>query len=220
MTAKVITVFNSKGGVGKTTVAMNLAGTLGRRGAKVLVVDMDRQGTSTRWVSQAPDEKEFPAQVTNLHQLGGKMHRELRNKLPDFDYVIVDCPPAIESPAPSSALLVSDLAIIPFSPSVPDMWAVDLVSSLIDQAMITNENLITRMLATQRIRSAIGDNVIAALRECTGQQLFETSIPQLAAFRECISLGGTVHDVPRSERAVKCMESLADEVVLLLNSEE
>lgn len=220
MTAKVITVFNSKGGVGKTTVSMNLAGSLARRGFKVLVVDMDRQGTSTSWVSQAADEKDFPAQVANLHQLGGKVHRELKKKLPDFDYIVVDCPPAIESPAPSSALLVSDLSIVPFNPSVPDLWAVTKTDALLEQAMVINETLKARLLATQRIRSAIGDDVIAALTQCTTQKMFETSIPQLAAFRECVSVGGTVHDVPRSTRAVECIESLTDEVLALLNSEE
>ena len=55
--AKIIAVVNQKGGPGKSTVAMVLAGTLGRRGSKVLVVDADsEQGSATRWAASASDE--------------------------------------------------------------------------------------------------------------------------------------------------------------------
>lgn len=219
MLAKIVTVFNSKGGCGKTTVAMNIAGALGRRGFKVLVVDMDRQGTATRWFAQAKDGKEFPAQVSNLHALGGTVHRELRNKIKDFHFVIVDCPPAIESAAPSSALLVSDMAIIPFIPSVPDMWAVSDVDQLVERARITNESLKARLLATQKIRSSIGDDVIFALQESTGLELMSSSLRQLAAFRECIDIGGTVHDVARAGKAIADIESLANEILEVLGME-
>lgn len=41
MSAKIVTVFNQKGGCGKTTVSMHIAGTLGLRGNKTLLVDME-----------------------------------------------------------------------------------------------------------------------------------------------------------------------------------
>ncbi len=63
MTAKVITVFNQKGGCGKTTITMSLAGALTFRGYSCLVVDMDPQGTASRWASAAPEERPFPASV-------------------------------------------------------------------------------------------------------------------------------------------------------------
>ncbi|MHC5730941.1 MAG: AAA family ATPase, partial [Nostoc sp.] len=56
MTAKIIAVVNQKGGSGKTTVSMQLAGAIARRSNKVLVVDADPQGTATRWAASALDE--------------------------------------------------------------------------------------------------------------------------------------------------------------------
>ena len=61
MPAKLIAVFNQKGGCAKTMTTMQLAGTMGLRGMKILVVDMDRQGTSVIWSAHAEKEKPFPA---------------------------------------------------------------------------------------------------------------------------------------------------------------
>src|ERR1700731_1948435 len=146
MVAKVITVFNQKGGCGKTTVSMQLAGALGLRGHKVLVVDMDEQGTATRWASQAPDENPFPATLSNLAAMGGKMHREIRSQIGDYDYIVIDCPPAVHSPSPSSAMLVSDLALIPVVPAPADIWAVVAAKQLAAHAQATNELLRVRLI--------------------------------------------------------------------------
>lgn len=220
MVAKIITIFNSKGGVGKTTCAMNIAGTLGRRGSKVLLVDMDRQGTASRWFSYAPEEKEFPATITNLSHCGATVHREVRKHVPDYDYIVIDCPPAIDSPAPSSALLISDLAIAPFVPSVPDMWAIEDLSELVDRAKITNEALQVRLLATQKIRSAVGAKVIETLEEkLPTVPLMETSLRQLSAYREAVGMGGTVHDVPRGGQAVEEIEKIVDECLAIMAGE-
>lgn len=220
MTAKIITVFNSKGGCGKTTCSVNIAGTLGRRGAKVLLVDVDRQGTSSRWIGFAPEDKPFPATVANLSQCGPTLHREVRKFANDFDYIVIDCPPAIDSPAPSSALLISDLALSPFVPSVPDMWAIEDLSELVERAKISNEDLQVRLLPTQKIRSALGTKVIEILGEKVPDvPLMASALKQLTAYREAVGLGGTVHDVPRSEQAVAEVEQLVDECLAIMAGE-
>src|SRR2546423_12417101 len=97
MAAKIIAVVNQKGGSGKTTLSMQLAGSLARRGSKVLVVDADPQGTATRWAASADDEKPFPASVVGLSAASTKVHREVRKFVPDYQYIIIDCPPAADS---------------------------------------------------------------------------------------------------------------------------
>jgi chromosome partitioning protein len=109
MPAKIISVVNQKGGSGKTTLSMQLAGALARRGNKVLVVDADPQGTATRWAASADDEKPFPASVVGLSAASTKVHREVKKFVDDYQYVIIDCPPAADSPVPQSALLIADL---------------------------------------------------------------------------------------------------------------
>lgn len=60
---KTFTVSNAKGGTGKTTSAVNLAGALAERGHRVLLVDMDPQGTATTWLLGNPDLGDRPARA-------------------------------------------------------------------------------------------------------------------------------------------------------------
>ncbi|MBV9226823.1 MAG: ParA family protein, partial [Acidobacteriaceae bacterium] len=125
MRAKIVSLVNQKGGCGKTTISMHIAGALASRrgGKKVLVVDADPQGTATRWAASASDEDPFPASVVGLAAANTKVHREVRKFVNDYDFIIIDCPPAADSPVPQSALLITDVALVPVIPSPPDLWA-------------------------------------------------------------------------------------------------
>ena len=149
MTAKIIAVVNQKGGAGKTTITMNLAGSLANRGHKVLVVDADPQGTATRWAASASEEKLFPASVIGLSAANTKVHQEVKKFIGDYDWIIIDCPPAADSPIPQSALLIADLAIVPLIPSPLDMWAAVGIRKVIQNVASINETLQTRLVFNQ-----------------------------------------------------------------------
>ena len=133
MAARIISIGNQKGGVGKSTVTMQLAGSLTRRGYKVLVVDADEQATATKWASMS-DIEPFPATVVGLAATGSKLHRELQKFVDQYEYILVDCPPSVSAPTPQSAFLVSDLVLIPTRPSLADIWAVQETLKLIERA--------------------------------------------------------------------------------------
>src|SRR5215210_3084198 len=155
MPAKIISVVNQKGGSGKTTLSMQLAGSLARRGNKVLVVDADPQGTATRWSASPYDEKPFPASVVGLSAASTKVHREVKKFVPDYQYIVIDCPPAADSPVPQSALLVADLALVPVIPSPPDLWAAVGIRKVIENAGDINEQLQARLVVNQ-LQSNVG----------------------------------------------------------------
>src|SRR5271165_6350051 len=87
-----IAVANQKGGCGKTTACMNLAGGLARAGYKVLVVDADPQGSATKWRNMS-EESRLPFQLVAMAT--ASIHRELpaiiRNA--SYEVVLIDCPP-------------------------------------------------------------------------------------------------------------------------------
>ncbi|TXG96413.1 MAG: ParA family protein, partial [Zoogloea sp.] len=64
--AKVVTVLSQKGGAGKSTLTMQLAGGLVRKGLRVVVIDLDPQETALRWSHAAPEGTPFPATVIQL----------------------------------------------------------------------------------------------------------------------------------------------------------
>jgi len=217
VSAKIITVFNQKGGAGKTTVSVNLAGCLGLRGVKVLIADMDEQNTATRWVGQADETHPFPAAIMNLAALDGRMHIEIKKQINSYDYIIVDCPPAVHTQAPMSALLISDLAIIPIVPSPADLWAAVMAKELANRARGLNETLHVRVLANavQR-RTSLARDTIEILGEDNEIPLMRTIIGSRSAFRECQAIGATVHRVPGAKEAVAELESLTDEILSIL----
>lgn len=217
MPAKVVTIFNQKGGCGKTTMTIQLAGTMALRGFRTLVVDMDDQSTATRWASQAPDEEPFPAATMNLAAMGGKVHREIRNFLDNYEFIFIDCPPAALSPSPSSAMLISDLAIIPIVPAPADMWASVAAKKLALTAQATNEQLQIRVLPNMVQKNTnLARDTLDVLAEDDEIPLLKSWVGSRSAFRECQLTGSTVHKVAKNSAASKEVDKLADEVLEIL----
>ena len=217
MAARIITLVNQKGGVGKTTLTMHLAGELGRRGDRVLVADADPQGTATRWAAAAPDETPFPAAIAGLGRADTTLHRELRKYLTAFDWIVVDCPPSADSPISRSALLVSDLALVPVIPSPPDLWAGVAIRQVLDDVMAVNETLVARLVVNQRKPHTRLAARTQDLLPRYGIPVLATQIGDREAFRHAAAAGLTVADLPRARPAAAEIEAFTDKVVAIMN---
>jgi chromosome partitioning protein len=217
MPAHILTVVNHKGGVGKTTIVMQLAGTFARRGLKVLVVDADPQGTATRWAATAPDDSPFPAAVVSLSAAEGKVHREVAKFTDDYALILVDCPPAVDSHTPQSALLIADLALVPIIPSPPDLWAAVGIRQVIEHTRTVNSALQARLVLNGlEPRTALVKDVLDLLPEF-GITLAATTLHHRTAYRQAAVFGSTVHRLGRkAASAIAEVEALADEVWMVL----
>jgi chromosome partitioning protein len=217
MTAKIIAVCNQKGGSGKTTLSMQLAGALARRGGRVLVVDADPQGTATRWAATADDGKPFPASVVGLSAASGKVHREVKKFIDDYQYIIIDCPPAADSPVPQSALLIADLALVPIIPSPLDMWAAVGIRQVIENVGDVNESLKSRLVINQcQPNTSLAKEALEVLPEF-GIDLCKTYVHQRQVYRQAAVFGQTVYDFgSRATPAVEEIDALTTEILSLL----
>ncbi len=217
MLTRIISVANQKGGPGKSTVTMHLAGSLSRRGYKVLVADADPQGTASRWAASAHDEKPFPAPVVGLSKADSKIHREIQKFVGEYDFILVDCPAAADSPIPQSAFLVSDLALIPLIPSPPDLWASVAILQVVDNAATVNKNLTARLLMSQvQPKTRLATDVAMILSDF-GIPVCDAVICQRQVYRQCAADGLTVHDLGwRARDAVHEVEALTDEVLQIV----
>lgn len=218
MSAKIISVVNQKGGSGKTTLTMQLAGALARRGHKVLVVDADPQGTATRWAASAEDNKPFPAAVVGLSAASEKVHREVKKFVDDYEFIIIDCPPAADSPVPQSALLIADLALVPIIPSPLDMWAAIGIREVIRNMADINEDLRSRLVVNQcQPNTSLAKEAMDVLPEF-GIEVFRTYLRQRTVYRQSAVFGQTVHDFgSKATPAIDEIEAITDEVVMILN---
>ncbi|MFY9221198.1 MAG: ParA family partition ATPase [Blastocatellia bacterium] len=220
MVARIITVCNQKGGSGKTTVSMCLAGALASQGKKVLVVDADAQGTATRWAASAEENTTFPAAVIGLSAANAKVHREIKKFVNDYQYIIIDCPPAADSPVPQSALLVSDLAIVPVIPSPLDLWAAVGIREVINQVKTINENLEARLIVNQcQANTSLAKESLEILSEF-GIEVCHTKIGQRQVYRQIAIFGQTVNQLGKKAGiALDEINSLTKELLEIIHSE-
>ena len=198
MVAKVIVITNQKGGCGKTTITMNLAGAFGRQ-FKTLVIDGDPQGSSSRWAASSDDEKPFPCAIMSLANLDGKVNREVKKYLDDYEYIFIDCPPAIDNKFTASALLIANLAIVPVIPSPTDLWSAVGIQKLINSAMDFNESLKTKLLANMcQPNTSISREALELINEFEFSK-FNTDIYQRTAYRQSAAFGGSVLDLDNAK---------------------
>ena len=218
MTAKIIAVVNQKGGSGKTTLTMQLAGAISRRGHKVLVVDADPQGTATRWAASADDEKPFPASVIGLSAANAKVHREVKKFMDDYTCIIIDCPPAADSPVPQSALLIADLALVPLIPSPLDMWAAVGIRQVIQNVGDINDSLKSRLVLNQcQPKTTLTQESLEILPEF-GIDLAKSQIHHRQVYRQSAVFGQTVHDMgTKANAAIEEINKLMDEAMKIIN---
>lgn len=216
MAAKIITVFNQKGGAGKTMVSCNLAETLALRGKKSLLVDLDPQGTATIWASMASEEKPVKTTAINLSMMASSAHREIRKFVADYDYIVIDCPPAIQSVAPSVALLISDLAIIPVGGSGGNLWAIEEAKKLAATAVANNESLLIRTLPNMYQNVSIVKQVFQHLSMDEAVPMLKSRLGLRAAFKEAETTGQSVHTISGAKEASREMKAFTDEILELL----
>ena len=219
--SKIIALVNQKGGPGKTTITMHLAGTLARRGFKVLVVDADPQGTATRWAASAPDEAAFPTNIAGLAGADVKLHREVKKFFTDYDFIVIDCPPSADSLVSQSALLIADLGLVPVIPSPPDLWAGVAIRKVIEAASGVNEHLQARLLINQRKpNTRLAAKTLELLPEYR-IPLCRTQIGDREAYRHAAAYGQTVHDLgSKAAPAVREVEALTSEILSIMQPGE
>lgn len=216
MNTKIIAIVNQKGGCGKTTITMQLAGALGNDNKKVLVVDADPQGTATRWATNADDEKPFPATMSGLSAAGSKVHREVKKYIGEYEYILIDCPPAVDSPTPQSALMIADLALVPVIPSPADLWAAIGIQELIQRISDINETLVSRLVANMcQANTTVNEEALKIL-DSFGIDKLESRLCLRTAYRQSAIFGGTVFDIKGAEKATEEIKSLKKEVLSLL----
>src|SRR6187402_911240 len=120
---KTISFLNSKGGVGKTTLSINLARSLQLSDNRVSLIDADAQGNLRDWYSMNTTGLSY--KFADRKPLLLAAHKEAKDD--KFDYLVIDTPGKLLNIC-SNAISISDLVVIPLTPSPLDLWGtIDMI---------------------------------------------------------------------------------------------
>ncbi|MBV5261648.1 ParA family protein, partial [Synechococcus moorigangaii CMS01] len=157
----IISFLNQKGGVGKTTLSVNVAGCLARQGHRVLLIDADKQGSATTWASLREDA---PFQVVSMAR--ANMARDALKLAQDYDHTIIDGPPHAEEIA-RSCIVASDFVALPIEPSGLSTWASDLTVRQVKEAQEFKSTLKCGFVVSRKIgKTVIGRDIRNMAADC------------------------------------------------------
>ncbi len=208
----ILVVGNTKGGVGKTTLAVNLTIARALAGRDVLLVDGDEQGTAISFTELRTEQLGQPGYTAvSLH--GAAIRTQVRQLAPKYADVIIDVG-GRDTGSLRAALTVADTFLIPVQPRSFDLWAIDNIVALVREAREINERL--RVVAILNAADAQGsDNDTAAqqLSEADGIEYLPTSIGRRKAFPNAASAGRSVlEQASRDQRAVQELAAIVSAV--------
>lgn len=200
----IVTLTNSKGGVGKSTLAVSLAVEWSLRGRRVLVLDADPQGTALAWSELRAAEGLAGPTVLGV---GDNVRTVLLEVAGDWDVVLVDTA-GRQSKRVIAALRESDLVLMPCTPAGPDVWALSETIEVVREVQAIRSELRAAVVVNGTTATKLSNTA----REAVGQMGVDVaaSIARRTAIAEAITAGQSVVEREPKGAGASEIRALAD----------
>ena len=204
---------NTKGGVGKTTIALNLAITRALAGKDVWMVDGDRQGTAQTALTIRAESGRSPMVACSVYSDGATLRSQVQQQREKYDDIIIDAG-GRDSTALRAALVLSDLLVVPFSPRSLDVWALADISNLIAEARSVRDGLrAVAILNNADTQGSDNKDAIEALADYPELEFLDISVCRRKAIANAAGQGLAVSEMsPKDPKAVSEIASFYNSV--------
>ena len=224
---RIIAIANQKGGVGKTTTAINLSASLASLGKKVLAIDMDPQGNMSSGLGVDKNEVEKTVYDLIIGNIGIEIEligvdnkeyilRDEVNKVKEkYDFIIIDCPPAL-SMLTINAMTTSDSVLVPIQ---CEYYALEGLSQLIHTIELVQERLNPELeiegvvFTMYDARTNLSLQVVENVKDNLNQNIYKTIIPRNVRLAEAPSYGMPINLYDPKSKGTESYLLLAEEVI-------
>jgi chromosome partitioning protein len=206
----IVTVGGIKGGSGKTTVATNLACIAAGQGADVLLVDADNQETAFDFSNARKADNVSAPSYTCIKLTGAAVRTEVLAMKDKYDHVIIDAG-GRDTTSQRAALSISQNLLIPCKPRSFDLWAIENVAQLVDEARTINPKLTAQVFLNQTDPKGQGSenrDTADELMKFTGLTFLDAPLGSRKAFGHAASLGLSVVELPREHYNAKAVHEI------------
>ena len=190
----IICFSNQKGGVGKTTLTLSTAYEFRKLGYNVLVIDADPQASIMDWSDIR--EEPLPKGISIAAMAKKTIHRDLETLSKGYNCVIIDTPPRVTD-ITRSAIMASNIVVVPCTPSPYDVWATEETIDLIREAKIYHKSLISSFMLNRKLANTVISREVKEAIKSLGNDvsLLESEITQRVIFAEAANSGKVVQEI-------------------------
>ena len=211
----IVTVGNTKGGVGKTTIALNLAIARALQGRDVWLIDGDRQGSAQTAITIRAEAGKVPALSCAHYPDGSTLRSQVQQTGKKFDDVIIDAG-GRDSTALRAALILSDVLVIPFAPRSLDVWALHDIDNLVQEARAVRDGLrVVTMLNNADSQGHDNAYAAAAVADFPGMEYVQTPIRRRKPIANAAGRGMSVLEyTPKDQKSIDEVSALVHTVFM------
>lgn len=206
----IITLAHQKGGVGKSTIALNLYGYFHQSGLQTALVDIDPQGSISSFVDFAGADRFHLVRRKDFAN-----YADLLAKVQEFEVVIIDTPPYLSKEL-EEIIKITDLVIIPCKASLFDAFAIRQTIDFIETQRTAENGFLSAIVMTMAISGASLQNQIRDHLEQHKITILKTEIGNRVAYAKSLLLSGNVMQ-DDGGKAKEEMQNLAQEILTLIS---